>query len=98
MEGMEMTYMARLVTITKVSSVTDALMPFINFQANQKGVVVTNDTKVVVLQVENIPSYHVVFPETGITIEELEEELAKSETVLTPDTRGLLRDHLKSDK
>jgi len=93
-----MTYMARLVTITKVSAVTDNLMPFINFQAHQKGVVVKDETQVIVLQVENIPSYHVVFPETGITIEELEEDLAKSETVLTPDTRALLRDHLRGKK
>jgi hypothetical protein len=93
-----MTYMARLVTITKVSAVVDSLMPFITFQAHQKGVELTDDTKVVVLQVENIPSYHVVFPETGITIEELEAELAKSETVLTPDTRALLGDHLNKTK
>lgn len=89
-----MTYMARLVSITKVAAVTENLMPFINFQAHQKSVEVKDATEVVILQVENIPSYHIVFPETGITIEELEEELARSDTVLTPDTKALLRNHL----
>ena len=93
-----MTYVARLVSITKVAAVTENLMPFINFQAHQKGVKVKDETEVVILQVENIPSYHIFFPETGITIEELEEELAKSETVLTPDTRALLGDHLSKNR
>ena len=33
-----MSYIARLVSITKVSSVTKELMPFVHFQAEQKKV------------------------------------------------------------
>ena len=93
-----MTYTARLVSITKVSATTDNLLPFIHFQAQQKGVEVKDDTKVAILQIENIPSYHIVFPDTGITIEELDEELKKNDTVLSPETRATLLKHIKSEK
>jgi hypothetical protein len=85
-----MSYIARLVAITKVSAVTREIMPFIHFQAQQKGVEVTDDTKVAILQVENIPSYHIVFLDTGISIEELESELGKNDTALARETRALL--------
>ncbi len=91
-----MSYIARLVSITKVSAVTREIIPFIHFQAQQKGVEVDDDTKVVILQVENIPSYHIVFPDTKITMEELEEELKKNDTVLSPETRALLLKHMKT--
>jgi hypothetical protein len=89
-----MTYIARLVAITKVSAVTRDIMPFIHFQAQQKGVEVTDDTKVAILQVENIPSYHIVFLDTDISIDDLESELKKSDTQLARETRALLEKQL----
>jgi hypothetical protein len=91
-----MSYMVRLVAITKVSATTREILPFIHFQAQQKGIEVDDDTKVAILQVENIPSYHIVFPDTDITIEELEEELNKNDTVLSPETRAMLLKHMKT--
>jgi hypothetical protein len=92
-----MSYIARLVSITKVSSITKEIMPFVHFQAQQKGVEVTDETKVAVLQVENIPSYHIVFLETKITVKELEEELKKSDTQLGHETRALLSRQMQTD-
>ncbi|UCF08636.1 MAG: DUF749 family protein [Thermoplasmata archaeon] len=90
-----MTYLARLVSITRVSAIPPNIMPFVTFQAQQRNVELADATEVIVLQVENIPSYHIFFPKTGITIEELEKELAKSDTRLTPETRGLIGEHLQ---
>jgi hypothetical protein len=91
-----MSYIARLVAITKVSAVTRDIMPFIHFQAQQKGVEVTDDTKVAILQVENIPSYHIVFLDLGISIDDVESDLKKSDTELARETRALLEKQLTS--
>ena len=90
-----MSYIARLVAITKVSAVTREIMPFIHFQAQQKGVEVADDTKVAILQVENIPSYHIVFLDTEISIANLESELGKNDTTLARETRALLEKQMK---
>ena len=92
-----MTYMARLVAITKVSAATRDIMPFIHFQAQQKGIEITDDSKVAILQVENIPSYHIVFLDSSPTIEEVEEELKKSETTLSRETKAILMKQMKND-
>ena len=91
-----MSYIARLVAITKVSAVTKDILSFVNFQAQQKGVDISDDTKVAILQIENIPSYHIVFLDTDMTIEGLEEELRRNETVLSPETRAVVVKHMKS--
>lgn len=91
-----MSYIARLVAITKVSSVTRDIIPFVHFQAQQKGIDINDDTKVAILQVENIPSYHIVFLDREMKIEELEEELGKNDTVLGRETRALLMKQMKS--
>ena len=93
-----MSYIARLVAITKVSAVTKEIIPFIHFQAQQKGLEINDDTKVAILQIENIPSYHIVFLDDGITIEELEEELGKNDTKLSRETRALLMKQMKNGK
>jgi hypothetical protein len=85
-----MSYIARLVSITQISSVTKELLPFVHFQAEQKKVKVTDDTNVAILQIENIPSYHIVFLDTDITLEEVEAELEKNDTKLARETRALL--------
>jgi hypothetical protein len=85
-----MTYIARLVSITKISAVTKELIPFVHFQAEQKKVKITDDTKVAILQIENIPSYHIVFLDTDITLSELEAELEKNDTELARETKALL--------
>jgi hypothetical protein len=51
---------------------------------------VTDDTNVAILQIENIPSYHIVFLDTDITLEEVEAELEKNDTKLARETRALL--------
>ena len=91
-----MSYTARLVAITKVSAVTKDIVPFIHFQAHQKGLEVKDDTKVAILQVENIPSYHIVFLDEKIAIEELEKELKENETVLSRETRAILMKHMST--
>ncbi len=91
-----MSYIARLVAITKVSSVTRDIIPFVHFQAQQKGIEINDDTKVAILQIENIPSYHIVFLDKEMKIEELEEELGKNDTVLGRETRALLMKQMKS--
>ncbi len=90
-----MSYMARLVSITKVSAVTQDIMSFVNFQAQQKGIEIGDDTKVAILQIENIPSYHIVFLDSDMTMEELEEELKRSETQLSHDTKSALMKHMR---
>jgi hypothetical protein len=90
-----MSYIARLVAITKISSVTRDIIPFVHFQAQQKGIEVNDDTKVAILQIENIPSYHIVFLDNDINIEELEEELGKNDTLLGRETRAILMKQMK---
>jgi hypothetical protein len=91
-----MSYIARLVAITKVSSVTREIIPFVHFQAQQKGIELNDDMKVAILQIENIPSYHIVFLDNDINIEELEEELGKTDTELGRETRAILMKQMKS--
>jgi hypothetical protein len=90
-----MSYIARLVAITEVSAVTKELLPFVHFQSQQKGIEVTDNTKVAILQIENIPSYHVVFLESDMKISDLEEELNKNDTVLSRETKALLMKQMK---
>jgi hypothetical protein len=91
-----MSYIARLVAITKVSSVTREIIPFVHFQAQQKGIELNDDMKVAILQIGNIPSYHIVFLDNDINIEELEEELGKTDTELGRETRAILMKQMKS--
>ena len=91
-----MSYIARLVAITKVSAITRDIIPFVHFQAQQKGIEINDDTKVAILQIENIPSYHIVFLDNEMKIEELEEELGKNDTVLSRETRAILMKQMKS--
>ncbi|MEE9152149.1 MAG: DUF749 family protein [Thermoplasmata archaeon] len=91
-----MSYIARLVAVTKVSAVSKDIIPFVHFQAQQKGIEVKDDTKVAILQIEDIPSYHIVFLDNQMKIEELEEELKKNDTILSRDTRAILMKQMKS--
>jgi hypothetical protein len=92
-----MSYIARLVEITRVSSVTRDIIPFVHFQAQQKGIEVNDDTRVAILQVENIPSYHIVFLDSKIQIEDLEEELKNNDTELSRETRAILLKQMKGE-
>jgi hypothetical protein len=90
-----MTYLARLVAITEDSGVTQDILPFVHFQGQQKKVEITDDTKVAILQIENIPSYHVVFLESEMKLADLESELEKNDTVLSRETKAILSKHMK---
>jgi hypothetical protein len=91
-----MSYVARLVAITKVAATTKQILPFIHFQAQQKGLEITDETRVAILQVENIPSYHIVFIDTDINMEQLEAEMGKNDTILSRETRAMLLKHMKN--
>lgn len=89
-----MVYIARLMAITKVSAVTANIMPFVQFQAGQKGIELKDNDKVAILQIENIPSYHIVFLGTDITLEDLEKELANQDSKLNEESRIVLEKQL----
>ena len=80
--------------ITKVSAVTANIMPFVQFQAGQKGIELKDEDKVAILQIENIPSYHIVFLETDITMDELIKELADQDSKLNEESKVVLEKHL----
>jgi hypothetical protein len=86
-----MPYMTRLVTITNYDSITTELRPFVDFQAAQKKQELTPDTKIALLQVENIPSYHVVFLESGIPFDDVLKELESHELTLSEDTKRAIK-------
>ena len=92
-----MVYMTRLVTITHYESITDELRPFVEFQAAQKKIEVKQDTRIALLQVENIPSYFVVFLDSGITLDEVIVELANQDLRLPEDLKNILSQALKSN-
>ena len=83
--------MTRLVTITNYDSVTAELRPFVEFQAAQKKQELGPGTKIALLQVENIPSYHVIFLESGIPFDEVLKELEAHELTLTEDTKRAIK-------
>jgi hypothetical protein len=85
-----MAYMARLMTVTHYESITDEIRPFVEFQATQKKIELEPTTKVAILQVENIPSYHVIFLGTGATFDEILKELEGNELTLSEDTKSKL--------
>ena len=91
-----MVYMTRLVTITHYESITDELRPFVEFQAARKKIEVKPDTRIALLQVENIPSYFVVFLDSGITLDEVIQELANQDLRPPEDLKNTLSQALKS--
>ena len=85
-----MPYMARLLTITQYESITDDIRPFVEFQAAQKKVELEPRSRLAILQVENIPSYHVVFLESGITMDDIVQELAKQDLTMGEETKKMI--------
>jgi hypothetical protein len=90
-----MAYLARLLTVTQFSSVTDNIRPFVEFQAAQKKIELKPDSRVLLLQVENIPSYHVVFLDIGQTFDEVQSELERNELTLSEDTKTKIKQLLQ---
>ena len=86
-----MSYMARLLTITRYENITEDIRPFIEFQATQKKVELEPGTRVAVLQVENIPSYYVIFIDSGITFDEILSELKAQELGLNEDAKKTIK-------
>ncbi len=80
--------------ITKVAAVTPNIMPFVQFQAGKKGIELKDEDRIAILQIENIPSYHIVFLDTDIKLEDVEAELAKQDTTLNKESRALLGNQL----
>jgi hypothetical protein len=89
-----MTHIARLMTITNVAAVTPNIMPFVHFQASQKGIEIKDKDRIAILQIENIPSYHIVFLDSEIKIDDIEAELAKQDTNLNKESRDMLERQL----
>lgn len=85
-----MAYMARLITITQYGNVTDEFKPFIEFQAAQKKLELSPDTRMAILQVEDIPSYYTVFLDIGLSIEDIEKELEAQELILNQEIKDKL--------
>jgi hypothetical protein len=85
-----MPYMTRLITITQYENITQELRPFVEFQAAQKKLELKSDTLVALLQVEDIPSYHTIFLDSGISFDEILKELENQELMLNEDTKKTL--------
>jgi hypothetical protein len=89
-----MTYIARLVTIAYYENITDEIRPFVEFQAAHKKVDLNERTKLAILQVENIPSYHVIFLDSGVTFDEIVAELEKQQLTMGEDTKRSIKQAL----
>ena len=72
-----------MVSITKVRSVTDELMPFVSFRANIEKREVDAEDEVAIFNVHGTASNFVVFLDAGKTPAEVEEELVPYNVVIS---------------
>ncbi|UCC94082.1 MAG: DUF749 family protein [Thermoplasmata archaeon] len=76
-------YRAVLVSMTKVSSVGEDLMPFVVFRANIEKREPRDDDDVAIFNVHGTSSNFVIFLDPGKTVEELERELEPYNVVIS---------------
>jgi hypothetical protein len=76
-------FRAVLVSVTKVRSVGDDLMPFVAFRANIEDREMNEDDEVAIFNVHGTSSNFVVFLDDGKTIEDLEEEIVPYNVVIS---------------
>ncbi len=90
-----MGYVAKLITVSKFKNITDKLKPFVHFHSGMEDIELSEDDKIAMLQIEGTESYFPIFLKNKPTIKEIEEKLAKQETVLNKDARRLLMEYLE---
>ncbi len=76
-------YRAVLVSITNVGSVTDELMPFVNFTANIEEREVNEEDEVAIFNVHGTASNFVVFLDAGKTPADVEKEIVPYNVVIS---------------
>lgn len=76
-------FRAILVSITNVGSVTNELMPFVNFRANIEKRDVKEEDQVAIFNVHGTASNFVVFLDAGKTPADVEEELVPYNVVIS---------------
>jgi hypothetical protein len=76
-------YRAVLVSMTKVASVGDDLMPFVVFRANIEKREPRDDEDVAIFNVHGTSSNFVIFLDPGKTVKDLEEELVPYNVVIS---------------
>ena len=89
-----MTFIAKLVTISKFKNITDKLRSFVYFQSELENVTVKDGDKVAVLQIESTESYFPVFIEEKPSIKQIESKLAQQDTKLNAEARRILLEYL----
>lgn len=90
-----MTYIAKLVTVSKFKNITDNLKPFVHFHSEMEKVDVSDNDKIAVLQIEGTESYFPIFLKAKPTIEQVEAKLAKQDTKLNAEARKLLLEYIE---
>lgn len=76
-------FRATLLTIAKVASVSEELMPFVKFRATLEERELRDDDDVAVFNVHGTSSHFVIFLDTGKTMEEVEEEVEVYSVVIS---------------
>jgi hypothetical protein len=89
-----MQFIARLLSVSKLSEVPGEVMPFVQFQANLKKVELKGNEEVAVLQIEGTDCYHPVILK-GAKLSAIEKELAEIDAELSKETRDKLKKVLK---
>ena len=89
-----MVYIAKLITVAKFKNITDKLKPFVYFHSELMNVEITDDDKIIMLQIEGTESYFPIFLNKRPTIQQIESKLAEQDTRLNSETRKLLLEYL----
>ena len=89
-----MRFIARLVSVSKVSEVPVEMMPFVQFQANLKKVELKGDEEVAILQIEGTDCYHAVLLK-GAKLSAIDKELAEIDAKLSAEALDKLKKILK---
>ena len=89
-------FRAVLLTITKVVSVSEELVPFINFRANMEHREVRPDDEVAIFNVHGTGSHFVVFLDEDKTVEDFEDEIVPYNVVISKPDRDRIISQLET--